>query len=241
MLASLSLMAADRISSSTVRASHYGPIDAMKITSGSHSRGQSLGADPTRARADAAPHRAGEAHIINVCSIFGLVPMRKAAANQTSKHGLVGSTTPHCGSVCQASVRRDRALSGICETRRCLHLSRRARRCRSAAARHSCARSPEKVAAKALPAIRRNRSWSVVSPAARSLWDAGGIRPDCSTGYLREGWRRKGPPLAASGPRSGVACAHGRGRGTTGRVRPQQELLDKVLVRLDRNAALDWT
>ena len=31
-----------------------------------------------------------EAHIVNVSSIFGLVPMRKIAAYQTSKFGLVG-------------------------------------------------------------------------------------------------------------------------------------------------------
>ena len=31
-----------------------------------------------------------EAHILNVCSIFGLVPLRKGAAYQVSKFGLVG-------------------------------------------------------------------------------------------------------------------------------------------------------
>jgi 3-oxoacyl-[acyl-carrier protein] reductase len=34
--------------------------------------------------------QSNEAHILNVCSIFGLVSTRKAAAYQTSKFGLVG-------------------------------------------------------------------------------------------------------------------------------------------------------
>src|SRR5262249_52499426 len=33
---------------------------------------------------------ADEAHVVNVCSMFGVMPWRKAAAYQTSKHGLVG-------------------------------------------------------------------------------------------------------------------------------------------------------
>jgi 3-oxoacyl-[acyl-carrier protein] reductase len=36
---------------------------------------------------------ANDAHLLNVCSIFGLVTTRKAAAYQTSKFGLVGFTT----------------------------------------------------------------------------------------------------------------------------------------------------
>ena len=35
---------------------------------------------------------ADEAHVLNVCSMFGVAPWRKAAAYQTSKYGLVGFT-----------------------------------------------------------------------------------------------------------------------------------------------------
>src|SRR5262249_49174939 len=35
---------------------------------------------------------ADEAHVVDVASMFGVMPWRKAAAYQTSKHGLVGFT-----------------------------------------------------------------------------------------------------------------------------------------------------
>src|SRR6202023_3217394 len=50
-----------------------------------------------------------EAHVVNVCSVFGLVPLRKGAAYQTSKFGLVGLSA-----ALRAEYGRDIGVTALC-------------------------------------------------------------------------------------------------------------------------------
>jgi 3-oxoacyl-[acyl-carrier protein] reductase len=129
---------------------------------------------------------ADEAHVVNVCSMFGLTPWRKAAAYQTSKHGLVGFTAAlraefqraHFGitALCPGFVRTtlldgtagDRAVPAWIST------------------------TPETVAAKAINAIRRNRGLVLVTPATHFYWRLYRVAPRLVDWLLREGWRRRG-------------------------------------------------
>lgn len=110
-----------------------------------------------------------EAHVLNICSIFGLVPLRRGAAYQVSKFGLVGLSMAlrteygrHFGvtALCPGFVR-----TALLDT---------------LAADDSgmprplvpawLAATPEKVAAVAIRAIRRNRALVVITPLARLMW-----------------------------------------------------------------------
>jgi 3-oxoacyl-[acyl-carrier protein] reductase len=128
---------------------------------------------------------AEEAHVLNVCSMFGVAPWRKVAAYQTSKHGLVGFTLalraeyqrPHFGvtALCPGFV-----ATALLEGR--------------AADREAPAwigTTPEKVAAKAIRAIRRNRGLVLMTPAAHLHWRFWRLAPWLVDWMLREGWRKR--------------------------------------------------
>jgi 3-oxoacyl-[acyl-carrier protein] reductase len=130
-----------------------------------------------------------EAHVVNVCSVFGLVPLRKGAAYQTSKAGLVGLSA-----ALRAEYGRDIGVTALCpgfvrtpllET---FELAPGQRR-------HEipdwlCA-SPEQVAAATVRAIRRNKGLVVITPAARLLWWMGRLSPGLLDWITRQGWRGK--------------------------------------------------
>jgi 3-oxoacyl-[acyl-carrier protein] reductase len=130
--------------------------------------------------------KAEEAHVLNVCSMFGVAPWRKAAAYQTSKYGLVGFTAalraeferPHFGvtALCPGFV--DTALlDGEANDR---------------AAPEWISTTPETVARKAIAAIRRKRGLVLVTPAAHVYWRIARFAPRLTDWLLREGWRRRG-------------------------------------------------
>jgi short-subunit dehydrogenase len=111
-----------------------------------------------------------EAHVLNVCSIAGLVALPKLTAYQVSKFGLVGFSE---------SLRAEYGRSGLGVTALCpgfvkTGLLRRA--IAGSRSKRACARSPllcttpEKVGAKAVSAIRRNRGIVIVTPFARLAW-----------------------------------------------------------------------
>ena len=111
-----------------------------------------------------------EAHVLNVCSIAGLVALPKLAAYQVSKFGLVGFSE---------SLRAEYGRSGLGVTALCpgfvkTDLLRRA--IEGSRSKRVCVRSPvlcttpEKVAAKAVSAIRRDRGLVIVTPLARLAW-----------------------------------------------------------------------
>jgi short-subunit dehydrogenase len=113
---------------------------------------------------------AEEAHILNVCSILGLVAIPKFTAYQTSKFGLVGFSE---------SLRAEYTCRGLGVTALCPGFVRTniyqamldgdgARPMRSPPRWFYA--SPEMVAARALKAIRRNQGVVTVTWLARFLW-----------------------------------------------------------------------
>ena len=141
---------------------------------------------------------ADDAHILNVCSIFGLVTWRKTTAYQTSKFGLVGfsnalraeysgenfGVTALCPGFVQSSLLED------CET------DRADRKMKVPA--WICA-TPEQTAAKAVRAIQRNKGLVLVTPAAHFYWRLMRFSPALVDWLTREGWRRRGKAAASRG------------------------------------------
>jgi len=131
-----------------------------------------------------------EAHIVNVCSIFGLVPMRKIAAYQTSKFGLVGFS---------AALRAEYDRYGCGVTALCPGFVRTAmieefvalgRDQRLRIPPWLCA-SAESVANQTIRAIRANKAVVVMSPLARLLWWFARFSPRMFDWIVRQGWRGK--------------------------------------------------
>jgi len=126
---------------------------------------------------------ADEAHVVNVCSMFGVMPWRKAAAYQTSKHGLVGFTLA-------LRAEYQRAHFGI--TALCPGFVETALLEGQKQAPGFIATTPEVVAAKTIAAIRRQRGFVLVTPAAHLYWRLWRLAPRLVDWMLREGWRDKG-------------------------------------------------
>jgi short-subunit dehydrogenase len=103
-----------------------------------------------------------EAHVVNVCSIAGLVALRRLAAYSTSKFGLVGYSE-----ALASEYGRRLGVTAVCpgfvETSM-LDTTQASRPPAFVTTR------PEIVAAKALRGVRRNRRLVLVSPLARALW-----------------------------------------------------------------------
>lgn len=139
--------------------------------------------------------RQPEAHLLNVCSIAGLVAGGKLAAYHTSKFGLVGFSE---------ALRAEYRGRGLGVTALCPGLVR-TRLLESAATDRPNRRgkrlptwlctSPETVARRALRAIRRDRGLVLVSPMARVLWFLKRLSPRFLaflTGFSRKslGWKK---------------------------------------------------
>lgn len=132
-----------------------------------------------------------ESHILNVCSFLGLVTMRKVAAYQAAKFGLVGFT-----SALRAEYGRpDFGVTALCPGFvRTPMLERFAKgpgdNPRPPLPAWLCA-GTESVATKAIAAIRRNRGLVVMTPLARVLWWLTRLSPSLMDWLNREGWRRR--------------------------------------------------
>jgi 3-oxoacyl-[acyl-carrier protein] reductase len=126
---------------------------------------------------------AEEAHVVNMCSMFGVMPWRKAAAYQTSKHGLVGFTR-----ALRAEYQRDHfGITAICPG-----FVQTALLDGQKQAPGWISTTPEVVAEKTLGAIRRNRGFVLVTWPAQLYWRLWRLAPGLIDWMLREGWRRKG-------------------------------------------------
>ena len=139
---------------------------------------------------------AEDAHILNVCSIFGLVTWRKTTAYQTSKFGLVGfskalraeysgenfGVTALCPGFVQSSLLDD------CETDKADRTVK--------VPAWICA-TPEQTAVKAVRAIRNNKGLVLVTPAAHFYWRLMRFSPALVDWLTREGWRRRGKAAAS--------------------------------------------
>jgi 3-oxoacyl-[acyl-carrier protein] reductase len=140
-----------------------------------------------------------EAHIVNVCSIFGLTTFRKGSVYQASKFGLTGFTAalraeydrPELGvtALCPGFVRTamlDRFATGSAQQRR-----------------HKIpdwiTMEPDYVAARAIRAIRRDEGLVVIPALARLLWRVSRLVPGLMDMLNREAWRRR-PRLQITRP-----------------------------------------
>jgi len=128
-------------------------------------------------------------HILNVCSIFGLVPMRKGAAYQTSKFGLVGLSA-----ALRAEYDSEIGVTALCpgfvrtpmlET---FDIGPEQRRHRIPG--WLCA-SPKAIGAAAIHALRRNKGIVVVTPIAQLYWLLSRLFPGVVDWLARRAWRRR--------------------------------------------------
>jgi 3-oxoacyl-[acyl-carrier protein] reductase len=133
--------------------------------------------------------QSNEAHILNVCSIFGLVSTRKAATYQTSTFGLVGLS---------AALRAEYGSSNFGVTALCPGFVRTPM-VDEFDASEAKKLPPEwmfaeldTVAAAAIRAIRRNKGIVVVTPMMRALWLLGRLSPAFVDWLNRRGWRAFG-------------------------------------------------
>jgi 3-oxoacyl-[acyl-carrier protein] reductase len=132
-----------------------------------------------------------EGHILNVCSIAGLVACGRLVAYHTSKFGLVGFSE---------ALRAEYSARGLGVTALCPGFVRtnifqaaiNGRRAKPIGPPPRCLCSPpEKVAARALRAIRRNEGLVVVSPMARLLWFLKRMSPRLMALLSRRGKSRR--------------------------------------------------
>jgi len=133
---------------------------------------------------------ADDAHILNVCSLFGLVTTRKATLYQTTKFGLVGLTAALRTEYCRPNFGVTALCPGFVDTPLL----------DEDATSHPVSRlrvpswirtSPEKVAVRAIRAIRKNEGL-VMTPLAHLCWWTARLSPALVDWLTREGWRRKG-------------------------------------------------
>jgi 3-oxoacyl-[acyl-carrier protein] reductase len=145
---------------------------------------------------------AEQAHILNVCSIAGLVPSKRLSAYHASKYGMVGFTLAlrndyqrdHFGvtALCPGFVRTP-LLTNLTDPE--------AHRQVPTLPAFICT-TPEAVAAKALAAIRHNRRLVIVTPLARVAWWMTRFFPSLLDWINREGWRRRGKIVLPGGDSS---------------------------------------
>ena len=145
------------------------------------------------------------AHVVNVCSMYGLVSYRKQAAYQTTKFGMVGLTLSlryeYAGTglgfsaVCPGYVRDTHFFDAV--------LTPPDRRAKTPPRALTC--TPEAVARATVRAIRRDRGVVVLTPLARWQWAMTRWFPRGFDALQRWGYGRK-----ARGKRRETRDAPGR-------------------------------
>jgi len=133
---------------------------------------------------------AEEAHILNMCSMFGLVSWRKTVAYQTSKFGLVGFTAGLRADYYRKHFGVTALCPGFVHSRLIEDYAAANPNNRRSAPPWLCT-TPEKVAIHAVRAIRRDRGLVVITPAAHFWWRLMRFGPGLADWLIREGWRRR--------------------------------------------------
>ncbi len=141
-----------------------------------------------------------EAHILNVCSVAGLVAGARSTAYHVSKFGLVGFTEAlraeygrrgiGVTALCPGPVRTNLYRSGV---------SVKKRRKTLPEPPGWLSTSPERVASRAIQAIQRNRGMVLVTPIASVLYNAKRFAPGFLDFLHQIGRRKKRPELAVEG------------------------------------------
>jgi 3-oxoacyl-[acyl-carrier protein] reductase len=135
---------------------------------------------------------AEEAHILNVCSIAGLVPLRRLSVYQASKYGLVGFTLALRTDYYRANLGITALCPGFVRTPLVANLRDLEAHRQPRPLPDCITTTPEAVARSAIDAIRRDRGLVVVTPFARLLWWMTRLCPPLYGWLAREGWRRRG-------------------------------------------------
>ena len=130
--------------------------------------------------------KADDAHVVNVCSMFGVTPWRKATAYQTTKFGLFGFTAALRSEFCRKHFGITALCPGFVQQTSLLEGKANGR-----APPAWLSTTPETVAAKAINAIRRNRGLVLVTPVAHFYWRLYRLAPGFVDWLLREGWRSR--------------------------------------------------
>ena len=136
---------------------------------------------------------ADQAHILNVCSMFGLATWRKTAAYQTSKFGLVGFSAALRAEYCSDTFGVTALCPGFVRSS-LLEAGETDNADRQLAVPAWICASAERTAAKAIRAIHRNQGTVLVTPAAHFYWRLSRFFPGLVDWLTREGWRRRGRP-----------------------------------------------
>jgi 3-oxoacyl-[acyl-carrier protein] reductase len=135
---------------------------------------------------------AEEAHILNVCSMAGLVPLRRLTVYQASKFGLVGFTLALRTDCYRANLGITALCPGFVRTPLVANLKDLEAHRQPRPLPDFMTTTPEAVARSAIDAIRRDRGLVVVTPFARLLWLMMRLCPPLYFWLAREGWRRRG-------------------------------------------------
>jgi 3-oxoacyl-[acyl-carrier protein] reductase len=135
---------------------------------------------------------ADDAHILNVSSMFGLLTWRKMTAYQTSKFGLVGFTAALRAEYCGENFGVTALCPGFVSNTSLLDDSATYTPDREVKVPAWICATPEKVAAAAVRAIRKNKGLVLVTPVAHVYWRLARLFPGLVDWLIREGWRRRG-------------------------------------------------
>jgi 3-oxoacyl-[acyl-carrier protein] reductase len=132
-----------------------------------------------------------EAHIVNICSILGLVAGKRMTAYQTSKFALVGLSK----SLRAEYVRRGLGVTALCPGFVTTNMFSSAQtdkvRAKPLKPPRWMLTTSESVAAAALRAIRRNRGVVTITPMARILWWLDRWIPGPLEFFARTPWRKR--------------------------------------------------
>jgi 3-oxoacyl-[acyl-carrier protein] reductase len=171
---------------------YYGPTDAMTATQWRQIMSVNLLA-PIQFVHELLPVLAAqeEAHVVNICSLFGLVTLRKGAAYQASKFGLVGFTAALRAEYCRPEFGVTMLCPGFVRTAMLERAETDTPQQKGHKVPHWITMSPDYVAARTLRAIRHDEAMVVIPASARLLWRLTRLFPGLMDMLNREAWRRR--------------------------------------------------
>ncbi len=135
---------------------------------------------------------AEEAHVLNLCSIMGLVPYPKLPVYQASKFGLVGFTLALRNDYHRDNFGVTALCPGAVKTPLLDKLTDPEPHKRAPVIPALLTTTAEEVAVAAISAIRRNKGLVVLTPIAKAMWWGVRFSPALAGWIAREGWRRRG-------------------------------------------------
>ena len=135
---------------------------------------------------------ADEAHIVNICSIAGLVPVKRMASYQASKYGLVGFTMALRNYYWRETFGVTAICPGFVRTPMVEGLKDREAHRAAPQIPDFLLITPELVASRTIDAIRRDKGLVVISLFARVAWWIARACPRLLDYASREGWRQRG-------------------------------------------------